>query len=111
MNRLDQQTSARVAGDNRRAGIATLEEAFAAVGKEEVFRFWRYVIVGSGEGEYVESLKRLVTNHALDDRISFLGWLDGREKSDVLRSASLFALPSLQENFGIWGGKVAAPDA
>jgi glycosyltransferase involved in cell wall biosynthesis len=31
----------------------------------------------------------------------FAGWIDGREKSRVLRRASLFALPSHQESFGL----------
>ncbi|HSB26956.1 MAG TPA: glycosyltransferase, partial [Pyrinomonadaceae bacterium] len=39
-------------------------------------------------------------SHA-DDLILFCGWLRGSEKNQVLRNASLLALPSRQENFGL----------
>ena len=38
---------------------------------------------------------------AAADKISFAGWLDGERKELMLRGASLLALPSYQENFGL----------
>lgn len=34
-------------------------------------------------------------------KVLFMGWVSGEEKNSILHSASLLALPSFQENFGI----------
>jgi glycosyltransferase involved in cell wall biosynthesis len=62
---------------------------------------WRLVIAGDGDASYVRSLKRLAATGAASSRILFPGWVTGAEKSRLLGSASVFAAPSAQENFGI----------
>lgn len=62
---------------------------------------WKLVIAGDGEPGYVDSLRRFVDRSEGGDRVEFTGWLAGPEKGRILRSASLLALPSRQENFGI----------
>jgi glycosyltransferase involved in cell wall biosynthesis len=47
----------------------------------------------------VNLLKRKAA--AARGRIVFTGWLDGERKEEMLRNASLLALPSYQENFGL----------
>ena len=37
----------------------------------------------------------------LRDGLRALGWVDGEQKRQLLQAASVFALPSSQENFGI----------
>lgn len=59
---------------------------------------WRLVIAGDGPSEYVEFLKQKAGN---SERIVFAGWVEGERKEELLRGASLFALPSYQENFGL----------
>jgi glycosyltransferase involved in cell wall biosynthesis len=46
-------------------------------------------------------LKAKVASSPQRDRILFTGWLDGEKKNAVLSGASLLALPSYQENFGL----------
>jgi glycosyltransferase involved in cell wall biosynthesis len=59
---------------------------------------WRLVIAGDGPTEYVSSLKEKARS---SERILFTGWVEGERKEELLRGASLFALPSYQENFGL----------
>ncbi|HEU4712718.1 MAG TPA: glycosyltransferase [Pyrinomonadaceae bacterium] len=74
-------------------GLEVLIDAFASL---ELDR-WRLVIAGDGPADYVATLKRRATC----DRISFVGWVEGETKHALLNGASLLALPSYQENFGL----------
>lgn len=60
---------------------------------------WRLLIVGSGEEEYVASLKRYCADHQVPD-VEFQSHVDGERREEVFRSASAFILPSYSENFG-----------
>jgi len=82
-------------------GLDVLIKAFVAVQKHQEFSEWRLVIAGDGDAAYVSSLKQLVSSNSADGFVSFIGWVSGDEKRDVLRKASLLVLPSSQENFGL----------
>jgi len=62
---------------------------------------WRLVIAGTGETSYVERLQQFVKEHDQSGRISLVGWVEGAIKHELLRRASLFALTSFHENFGV----------
>jgi len=62
---------------------------------------WRLVIAGSGEPDYVDRLQQFAKAHDRHGRVQFAGWVDGPQKRELLQRASLFALASLHENFGI----------
>ena len=62
---------------------------------------WRMVLAGAGEQAYVDRLRQHVVERRAADRITFLGWVEGQEKADLIRGASLFVLCSLHENFGL----------
>ena len=62
---------------------------------------WRLTIAGTGDAEYAEELRRAAADGPAAPRVEFRPWLDGQEKLDLLRSASVFAAPSFQENFGL----------
>jgi glycosyltransferase involved in cell wall biosynthesis len=64
-------------------------------------RKWRLVIAGGGDEGYVHQLKMRAAESAGATGIEFRGWVDGDEKRDLLRRASLYALPSHHENFGV----------
>ena len=69
---------------SRIKGVATLLDAFATAPKE-----WRLSIAGSGE------LESLVHDRAAaDERITFLGRLDGSAKEDFFGSLDLLVIPS-----------------
>ena len=82
-------------------GLDVLIKAFVAVHKNQEFSEWRLVIAGDGERAFVNSLKQLVSSNSADGIVSFIGWVSGDDKRDVLRKASLVVLPSRQENFGL----------
>jgi glycosyltransferase involved in cell wall biosynthesis len=62
---------------------------------------WRLVIAGDGDADYIDALKRLAGDRGAARRVSFLGWIDGPEKLELLQRASVFALCSKHENFGL----------
>jgi glycosyltransferase involved in cell wall biosynthesis len=59
---------------------------------------WRLIIAGDGSPDYAALLK---SKAAEAENIVFTGWVEGQEKESLLRGASLLALPSRQENFGL----------
>lgn len=82
-------------------GLEFLVKAFLELMRKPKFQQWRLVVAGRGENGYEAFLKRLVQNGNGDRHIFFPGWLPGAEKMSALHGASLLALPSYQENFGL----------
>jgi glycosyltransferase involved in cell wall biosynthesis len=80
-------------------GLDVLIHAFIALKQRTALDRWRLIIAGDGAADYVSQLKKQAA--AAPDRIIFTGWLDGERKEEMLRNASLLALPSYQENFGL----------
>lgn len=60
----------------------------------------RAIIAGSGDDQYVASLKRLCTDLKLDERVAFVGLVTGADKLSLYQACDLFVLPTSQENFG-----------
>ena len=80
-------------------GLDVLIDAFLALIRQGKFANWRLVIAGDGPQDYVSKLKAAAS--AQPERIVFTGWLDEEKKHAMLDGASLLALPSHQENFGL----------
>jgi glycosyltransferase involved in cell wall biosynthesis len=57
-------------------------------------------IAGTGERRYVDSVRELARSLGVADSTAFLGFVDGPEKIALFQAASVFALPTSQENFG-----------
>ena len=81
--------------------LDVLIDAFAAVAERVRFARWRLVLAGDGPTDYVGKLKSRAAAASLNERIIFTGWLENERKNAVLSGASLLALPSQQENFGL----------
>jgi glycosyltransferase involved in cell wall biosynthesis len=81
--------------------VDVLIDAFLRLVQSDQFADWRLVIAGDGPSEYVSKLKAKVAASESRTRFVFTGWLEGEKKSAVLSGASLLALPSYQENFGL----------
>jgi glycosyltransferase involved in cell wall biosynthesis len=79
-------------------GLDVLVDAFLSLVQMPQFATWRLVIAGDGPDDYVSMLK---AKAQASSQITFTGWLEGDEKNAVLSAASLLALPSRQENFGL----------
>jgi glycosyltransferase involved in cell wall biosynthesis len=82
-------------------GFELLIESFAALKKSGLFSSWRLVFAGDGDAGYVDQLKALARRRGLNRDALFVGWLEGDRKYAALKDASLLAMPSYQENFGI----------
>ena len=79
-------------------GLDVLIDAFLSLVQRRQFADWRLVLAGDGPPEYVAKLKSKASQC---ERIEFTGWVDGEQKDALLGGASLLALPSHQENFGL----------
>jgi len=58
------------------------------------------VVAGPCADSYRETLAKLAAASGIGRRVRFTGMLQGRELYAAYRAASLFLLPSMQENFG-----------
>ncbi len=59
------------------------------------------VIAGHGDSLYVSSLRELVSRLGIENSVVWTGFVDGDQKRSALSAASIYALPSHSENFGI----------
>ena len=84
--------------------LDALIEAFARVPRPS----WRLVLAGDGEPDYVSGLRALAARLPGGAAVEFTGWVEGPRKRDLLRQASLLALPSHHENFGVSLGEALA---
>jgi glycosyltransferase involved in cell wall biosynthesis len=82
-------------------GLDVLLDAFVALLRQKEFAHWRLVMAGEGPAEYVTRLRQTAAAANVSDRVLFPGWLDGPAKDAVLQNASILALPSHHENFGL----------
>lgn len=51
----------------------------------------------AGDGELMEKAKELVTTHRLTEYYRFHGWIEEKEREELLRNSDLFVLPSYHE--------------
>jgi glycosyltransferase involved in cell wall biosynthesis len=77
-------------------GLEILIDAFVTLRNDPEFEAWRLVVAGDGPQDYVKLLRQKAS-----PEIIFPGWLDSDAKKLFLRHASLLALPSYRENFGL----------
>lgn len=82
-------------------GLEVLQNAFLSLAQIEEFKKVRLVLAGEGEESYVQFLRARIQRAPAAQSIMFPGWLAGERKDAVLQNASLLALPSRQENFGV----------
>ncbi|HEY9262249.1 XrtY-associated glycosyltransferase XYAG1 [Chitinophaga sp.] len=62
---------------------------------------YRLLIAGSGDEQYVQSLKELITSLDMDNNVEWVGWKGSEDKFHFLAATDLFALTSRNENFAI----------
>lgn len=79
-------------------GLDVLIEAWGGV--ERDFPNWDLLIAGPDEGGHQAQLERMARGRSLNN-IKFLGPVFGEEKTKLLASSSLFALPTRSENFAM----------
>lgn len=79
-------------------GLDDLLAAWASVAADRPA--WRLVIAGPIDSEYARTLVERVDKERIP-RTSFVGEVHADAKATLLRTASLFVLPTYSENFGI----------
>jgi len=82
-------------------GIDVLLEAFLDARTDERLAAWQLWIAGAGSPAYEAALKRTVTELNAGGAVRLTGWLEGEAKAEALAGASLLALPSHHESFGL----------
>lgn len=82
-------------------------EAFSNL-PHEIQEESKFVICGSGEENYVSSIKTKVEELFIADRVEFKGWVIAHEKSEILQNSDCFLLTSEDENFAIAAGEALA---
>src|SRR6266404_3998297 len=83
---------------HEKKGLDLLIPAFAAVRKS--VPDLHLVIAGPDDG-MLERARSLASQHQVKDEVTFTGMLIGADKLAAFSAASMFALPSYSENFGI----------
>lgn len=76
-------------------GVHVLVEAAALLRQARPDVRWKFKFAGSGDEQYVSSLKRRVNELRIDDIVQFVGNLDEQSLNDLIGRARLSAIPSL----------------
>jgi glycosyltransferase involved in cell wall biosynthesis len=82
-------------------------------GISDLLEIWKYVckqssdaklaLIGSGEKEWFDFIENYIKTHKLHNNIDALGFKDGKEKFQIMKSSKVFLFPSNYESFGIAG--------
>ena len=74
-------------------------KAFSLVKKQKTnARLW---IVGDGDRDYKQKLRKLVKENKLEDSVTFFGFVDERKKYELMKRAHAIVLTSVREGWGI----------
>lgn len=83
-----------------RKGQTFLTEAFCEIAERHTD--WKLVLIGrQGEPAMMERIQSLRREHALEERILLLGQQSDAEVNHWLRTAAIFAMPSVAEGLGL----------
>ena len=80
-----------------------IENLIKALAMNEVFRRSAFTlkIAGKGRPEYEQTLRELVSSEQLEDKIEFIGQVEGAAKEQLYADADWTIMPSHTENFGL----------
>lgn len=82
-----------------RKGVQDLVVAWRAITKEN--KHAKLIIIGKADESYLCKIKLFVEKFALHDNIIFTGFVDGKEKYELLKKSRIFVFPSYLESFSI----------
>lgn len=80
-------------------GLEFLIPALAKL-KEVNTKLW-FVMAGSGTAHYSSQIGKMIEHFGIRSWTTQLGYVTGQDKQNAFAAADIFALPSLNENFGI----------
>ena len=116
LNRFDLTRSTRfvicLGGLNPHKNLGILISAIAELRKEPQFADLQLVLVGPAENDLftpgTADLRRLVADLNLESVIRFTGYLPDEDVACLLNAATVFAMPSFDEGFGLGAVEAAA---
>jgi glycosyltransferase involved in cell wall biosynthesis len=82
-------------------GIDVFLDAFLTVRRDQHLADWQLIIAGDGSLEFKSRLQKVIKENHAEDAVRLTGWLEGPAKIEALAGASLLALPSHHEAFGL----------
>ena len=91
---------------DRKKNVEVLLDAFALLAAHRPAA--TLLIAGDGEHDYVASLKARADALGLAEQVIWAGRVDGSTKAAAFTAATVFALPSHSENFGIAAAEALA---
>lgn len=79
-------------------GIYDLLECLASIRQTIMDSGWNIVIAGNGE---IDKVRELVKQYNIDEIVEIKGWVEGKDKEDILQKGKILVMPSYIESFGI----------
>ena len=76
-------------------------KSLSLISHPAAFHNWHLMIAGPDESGCQASTKKVLCDEGIASRVTFCGPLYGEDKYGVMATASLFVLPTRNENFGI----------
>jgi glycosyltransferase involved in cell wall biosynthesis len=68
--------------------------------KSEYPNLW-FILAGTGEAGYLDFIQSMLAKHRMNEWTTACGFISGPAKAAAFAASEVFALPSLNENFGI----------
>jgi len=75
-------------------------KAFASAQKNSD-KMMKFIVCGTAEEQEMASLKKLVEEMEIEEKVDFRGWVDQAEKEEAFMESDCFILTSEDENFAI----------
>lgn len=79
-------------------GVEDAIRAFALLDKTGEYQFW---IIGGGLSDYVDKLKSLVKDLGIQDKTKFWGFVNQKNKFELLSKTHVLVNPSAREGWGL----------
>ncbi len=79
-------------------GIEDAIKVFSILGKNDDYQFW---VVGKGDRDYVEFLKKMTASLGLTKRVKFFGFVNQEDKFVLLAKSHVMVNPSIREGWGL----------
>lgn len=90
-----------------------VEDAIVTLKKiSEVYEKVKFWIVGDGDKEYVNYLKKMISKLKVENRVTFFGFVSQDKKFELMGRAHVLIAPSIKEGWGLTvpeAGRVGTP--
>lgn len=79
-----------------------IEDAIFALREvSKIYKSVKFWVVGSGETDYLNFLKKMAKKQKVDNRITFFGFVSEEKKFELMGRAHILVAPSMKEGWGL----------